>query len=48
MAEVPTFHIAKSAYVYKTKLGRPKKYEDSWRTMNKRVYILQTMLVKLR
>ena len=44
-AEVPTFNVAKSAY--KTIVGRPKKYEDLWSTMDKWVYILGTTLEKL-
>ena len=29
-------------------MGRPKKYEDPWSAMNKRAYVLGTMLEKLR
>ena len=46
MVDAPTFNVANSAY--RTKVGRPKKYEDPWSTMNKRVYVLGTMLEKLR
>ena len=42
----PSFSLANSAY--KTRVGRPKKYEDPWQAMNKRVYILGTMQEKLR
>ena len=45
MAEAPTLNVAKSAY--KTIVGRPKKYEDSWRAMD-RVCILETTLENLR
>ena len=46
MADVPTFNVANSAY--RTKVGRPNKYEDPWSAMNKRVYVLGTTLEKLR
>ena len=35
MAEAPMFNVAKLAY--KTRVGRPKKYEDLWSAMNKRM-----------
>ena len=46
MADAPTFNVVNSAY--RTKVGRPKKYEDPWSAMNKRVYILGTTLEMLR
>ena len=42
----PSFNVANS--VYKTRVGRLKKYEDPWSAMNKRMYILATTLEKLR
>ena len=38
--------MANSAY--RTRVGRPKKYEGLWSAMNKRVYILGTTLEQLR
>ena len=46
MADAPTFNVANSAY--RTRVGRPKKYEDPWSAMNKRVYVLGTTLEKFR
>ena len=42
----PSFNVVNS--VYKTRVGRPKKYKDPWSAMNKRMYILATTLEKLR
>ena len=43
IVEVPTFNTT-----YKTRVGAPKKYEDLWSAMDKKVYILGTTLKKLR
>ena len=46
MADAPTFYVANLAY--RTRVGRPKKYEYPWSAMNKRAYVLETTLEKLR
>ena len=47
MAEcVPVFNMANLAC--RTRVGRPKKYEGLWSTVNKRGYILGTTLEQLR
>ena len=46
IAEAQPFNMAKSAY--KTRVGSPKKYKDSWSAMDRRVYIPGTTLEKLR
>ena len=41
-----SLNMANSAY--RTRVGRPKKYEGLWSAMNKSVYILVTTLEQLR
>jgi len=50
MACVPDSVPAHSSIqtVYRTRVGRPNKFEEPWITVNKRIYILTTTLEELR